>query len=140
MNWLRALIFLVASTASLAAPVPDSHVTITLVRWPFMCSLSDPAELLIRDVAAELGARVEVKIEEYGRSELARRSRIKRFPVVFVDGQLLARPEDFGFDDGADGQRGKYVPWRDTANQRRFRDDLKAVALKRLGGSVIAHP
>lgn len=126
---LAALPLLLALMAPASAP-PPAEVTITLVRWPFMCTLSDPTELLIRDVAATLGDRVNVAVDNYGQSELARRAHVERFPVVFVGDDLFAAPEDFGF--GANGTRGRYVPWTDPRNQRRFRDDLEALVRKRL--------
>jgi hypothetical protein len=128
--------------AALAAPAsaPPAEVTITLVRWPFMCTLSDPTELLIRDVAATLGDRVKVVVDNYGKSELARRAGVERFPVVFVGDDLFAAPEDFGF--GANGTRGRYIPWKDPGNQRRFHDDLEALVRKRLDatGGILDRP
>jgi len=116
---------------------PDAAVTITLVRWPFMCSLSDPVELLARDVAASVGGRVVVSIERYGTSAIAARHRVRQFPVVFVGDQLVAQPADFGLgDDGRTGE-GRYVPWREPANQRRFREDLLAVVRRQLDRTAI---
>jgi thiol-disulfide isomerase/thioredoxin len=81
--------------------------------------------LLIKDVAAEFGPSVRVVIEEYGNSEMAQRYGVRRYPVVFVDDVLVARPKDFGFAGSEDTSRGRYVPWSESQNQARFKDDLR---------------
>ncbi len=60
--------------------------------------------------------------EDWSDSRLAARYGVKRYPVVFVDEALVARPEDFG---GWGKASGKYHPWRDPATHARFKQDLK---------------
>lgn len=93
--------------------------------------------MLVKNVAAEFNGRVRVAIEEYGNSAMARRFGVRRYPVVFVDDVLLARPKDFGFGGPEDVSGGLYVPWRDPANQRRFKDDLRRAVTRRLKGEAV---
>lgn len=58
--------------------------------------------------------------ENWGNSKLAERYGIKRYPVVFINDILIAKPDDFGWS----GSRGRYKPWRERANQERFKRDL----------------
>jgi thiol-disulfide isomerase/thioredoxin len=88
-------------------------------------------------VAKEFGGRVKVSVEEYGNSGMAARFGVRRYPVVFVDDVLVARPKDFGFGGAEDVSGGLYVPWLDPANQRRFKDDLRRVVEKRLAGEAV---
>jgi len=94
--------------------------------------------LLVKDVAAEFNGRVRVKVEEYGDSAIAKRFGVRRYPVVFVDDVLLARPKDFGFGGAEDISGGLYVPFREPANQRRFKDDVRRTVTRRLGGERVA--
>jgi thiol-disulfide isomerase/thioredoxin len=94
--------------------------------------------LLVRDVAKELGSAVKVSVEEYGDSPMAKRFGVRRYPVVFVDDVLFARPKDFGFGGKDDVSGGLYVPWLDPANQRRFKDDLRRAVSRRLAGENVA--
>ncbi len=71
--------------------------------------------------------------ENYGNSRLAKRYGIKRYPVIFVDDALLARPEDFG---GWGKASGKYHPWREAASHARFKQDLKRMIDLTLRGRV----
>lgn len=73
--------------------------------------------------------------ENYGNSRLAERYGIKRYPVLFVDEVLVARPEDFG---GWGKGSGKYHPWRDPANHMRFKQDLKRMIDLTLRGRSLA--
>jgi thiol-disulfide isomerase/thioredoxin len=93
--------------------------------------------LLVRDVAKELGPRVRVSVEEYGNSDMARRFGVRRYPVVFVDDVLFARPKDFGFGGAEDTSGGLYLPWLEPANQRRFKDDLRKTVTRRLSGEKV---
>ncbi len=93
--------------------------------------------MLVRDVAKEFGSRVKVSVEEYGSSDMARRFGVRRYPVVFVDDVLFARPKDFGFGGADDAGAGLYVPWLDPANQRRFKDDLRRTVSRRLAGEKV---
>src|SRR6185312_10186818 len=68
---------------------------------------------------------------------MATRFGVRRYPVVFVDDVLFARPKDFGFG-GPEDVGGAYVPWLDPGNQRRFKADLHAAVARRLSGATIA--
>jgi len=89
-------------------------------------------------VAKDFAGRVKVSVEEYGSSEMARRFGVRRYPVVFVDDVLFARPKDFGFGGADDVSGGLYVPWLDPANQHRFKDDLRRAVTRRLAGEAVA--
>lgn len=78
--------------------------------------------MLVKAVVANYPGRVRFVSEDYGNSELARRFGIRRYPVIFVDEALLARPEDFG---GWGKASGKYHPWREAASHARFKQDLQ---------------
>lgn len=77
--------------------------------------------MLIKDVVENYKGRVRFANENWGDSKLAERYGVKRYPVVFVDEALVARPEDFG---GWGATTGKYHPWKDQANQAKFKKDL----------------
>jgi thiol-disulfide isomerase/thioredoxin len=94
--------------------------------------------LLVRDVAQEFGGKVKVAIEEYGNSPTATKYGVRRYPVVFVDDVLVARPKDFGFGGADDVSGGLYVPWLEPANQRKFKDDLRRTVARRLTGEKVA--
>ena len=94
--------------------------------------------MLIKDVASELGDRVKVVTEEYGNSPTAQKWGVRRYPVVFVDDVLVARPKDFGFTGEDDKSKGLYVPWRDPASQQRFKADLRRMVELRLKGEYVA--
>jgi thiol-disulfide isomerase/thioredoxin len=93
--------------------------------------------LLIKDVASEFGDRVKVNTEEYGNSATAEKWGVRRYPVVFVDDVLVVRPKDFGFAGEEDKSKGLYVPWRDPANQQRFKADLRTMVEMRLKGQRV---
>ncbi|HEX9001068.1 MAG TPA: TlpA disulfide reductase family protein [Blastocatellia bacterium] len=78
--------------------------------------------MLAKDVVESYRGRARFVSENWGSSRLAERYGIKRYPVIFVDEVLLARPEDFG---GWGRASGKYHPWRDPATHLRFKQDLK---------------
>ncbi len=80
--------------------------------------------MLAKDVVESYKGRARFVSENYGSSRLAERYGIKRYPVLFVDDVLVARPEDFG---GWGQASGKYHPWRDPATHARFKQDLKKV-------------
>ena len=92
----------------------------------------------MKDVASEFNGRVRVKVEEYGDSALAKRFGVRRYPVVFVDDVLLARPKDFGFGGPEDISGGLYVPFREPANQRKFKEDVRRTVARRLAGERVA--
>lgn len=92
--------------------------------------------MLIKDVASQFGDRVKVVTEEYGNSPTAQKWGVRRYPVVFVDDVLVARPKDFGFSGEEDTSKGLYVPWRETASQQRFKADLRRMVELRLAGET----
>jgi thiol-disulfide isomerase/thioredoxin len=77
--------------------------------------------LLIKDVVESYKGRVRFVNENWGDSKLAERYGVKRYPVVFVNEAMVARPEDFG---GWGATTGKYHPWKAPANQAKFKKDL----------------
>jgi thiol-disulfide isomerase/thioredoxin len=81
--------------------------------------------LLIQEVIAKYPQRVTFVNENFGSSKLAERFGVQRYPAVFVDDVLIARPRDFGyFGDGE--KEGRYAPWvRNPQNQAKFQSDLK---------------
>ena len=93
--------------------------------------------MLIKDVAGEFGAGVRVVTEEYGNSPMATRFGVRRYPVVFVDDVLVARPKDFGFAGPDDKSPGLYVPWREPASQQRFKTDLRRIVQRRIQGERV---
>ena len=74
-------------------------------------------------MAARYPGRVNFVSENFGASKLAERFGVKGYPAVFVDGVLVAAPREFGFFGEGEGG-GRYAPWRDAANQAKFRADL----------------
>jgi len=85
-----------------------------------------------------MGSGVKVSIEDYGHSPMATRFGVRRYPVVFVDDVLFARPKDFGFGGQDDTSGGVYVPWLDPVNQRRFKSDLRGLIERRLAGETVS--
>jgi thiol-disulfide isomerase/thioredoxin len=83
--------------------------------------------LLAQEVIDEYGDNVEFVEENFGESELADRFGVKRYPAVFVNEVLVARPSDFGFygTEGKGSDRGRYTPWRDAKSHAKFKQDLK---------------
>src|SRR5262245_23658846 len=68
---------------------------------------------------------------------MATRFGVRRYPVVFVDDVLVARPKDFGFGGAEDVSGGLYVPWLEPSNQRKFKDDLRRTVTRRLTGETV---
>lgn len=88
--------------------------------------MSDPAGLLAQSVVNSYGGKVAFAVENYGDSELARRFGVTRYPAIFVDDILVAKPKDFGFYGKGEGSGdGRYTPWKDAASHEHFRTDLK---------------
>lgn len=81
--------------------------------------------MLIQEVIANYPERVTFVNENFGSSKLAERFGVQRYPAVFVDDVLIARPRDFGyFGDGE--KEGRYAPWvRNPQNQAKLQSDLK---------------
>ncbi len=74
----------------------------------------------------ELGGRARFTVENYGDSQLARRSGVTRYPALFVDDVLVVTPKDLGFfgkGEGPDG--GRYAPLKSAASHERLRADLR---------------
>lgn len=80
--------------------------------------------------------RAQFKVEDFGASPLATRFGIDRYPAVFVDEALVARPNDFGGWDNLEG--GKYVPFNSVENRRKFQRDLRRMIEIRLAGGELA--
>lgn len=89
-------------------------------------------------MASEFGDRVKIVTEDYGDSPTAEKWGVRRYPVVFVDDVLVARPKDFGFKGEDDKSAGLYVPWQQPGNQQRFKADLKRMVEMRLRGEHVA--
>ena len=87
-------------------------------------------------MVAELGERVQFRVEDFGGSPLATRFGIDKYPAIFVDDALVARPEDFYAWGGP--ETGRYVPWQDVARRRLFQDDLRRMIRARLAGGEVA--
>jgi thiol-disulfide isomerase/thioredoxin len=65
-------------------------------------------------------------VENYGNSDLAKRFGVTRYPAIFVEDVLVAKPKDFGFyGKGEGGGEGRYTPWKDARSHERYRTDLK---------------
>ena len=64
--------------------------------------------------------KVRFVSENFGASKLAERFGVTRYPAVFVEDVLVARPNDFGFF-GRGEKSGRYTPWRNAASQARFK-------------------
>lgn len=89
--------------------------------------------MLVQEVASGYAGKVHFITENFGASKLADRFGVTRYPAVFVDDILVARPRDFGFL--AQGEKaGRYAPWRNAENQARFKADLKRMINQVLAG------
>ncbi len=92
--------------------------------------------MLAKEVVRSYGERATFEVQDFGASPLADRFGIDKYPALFVDEVLVARPEDF-FAWGGNG-KGKYIPWSDVANRRKLQADLKRMIDIRLaGGNVL---
>jgi thiol-disulfide isomerase/thioredoxin len=91
--------------------------------------------LLAKEVAREYGNRVTFAVEDFGASPLADRFGVDKYPALFVDDVLVARPEDFYAWGGAG--KGKYIPWNEVANRRKFQRDVKRMIEVRLDGGAV---
>jgi len=79
--------------------------------------------LLVQEVAAQYPGRVTFVSENFGASALVDRFGVKGYPAVFVDDILVAAPREFGYFGEVEGS-GRYAPWRNEANQAKFKSDL----------------
>ncbi|HYI07645.1 MAG TPA: TlpA disulfide reductase family protein [Thermoanaerobaculia bacterium] len=92
--------------------------------------------MLAKEVVSEYGAKAAFGVEDFGASPLADRFGIDKYPALFVDEVLVARPEDF-YEWGGTA-KGKYMPWSELENRRKFQRDLKKMIEIRLaGGNVL---
>jgi len=86
--------------------------------------------LLARETVRTFGGQATFQSVDWGGSDLPRRYGITRYPVIFVDDVLVAKPDDFGWF----GATGRYAPWRDPDNHMRFQKDLARAIELRLRG------
>lgn len=74
-------------------------------------------------------------VENYGDSALAKRFGVTRYPAIFVDDVLVAKPKDFGFYGKGEGSGdGRYTPWKTAASYDRFQGDLSRMIRLLLAG------
>jgi len=73
-------------------------------------------------VVYRYGSSVEFIEENFGESELAKKHGVTRYPAIFVNDALIARPRDF-YTWGSD-KPGRYTPWTEFRNRDRFQADL----------------
>lgn len=90
--------------------------------------------MLAREVASEY-AHVLFVVEDLGDSPLAERFGVERYPALFIDDALVARPQDFYSWGGPES--GKYVPWGDVKNRRLFQEDIRRLLEMRLRGEEV---
>jgi thiol-disulfide isomerase/thioredoxin len=89
--------------------------------------------LLVQEVVAKYPGKVRFVSENFGASKLADRFGVARYPAVFVQDILVARPSDFGFF-GKGEKAGRYTPWVNADNQARFKTDLTRMVDLALAG------
>ncbi len=89
--------------------------------------------MLIKDVVENYKGRARFVSENWGTSKLAERFGVKRYPVVFVDEMLVAKPEDFG---GWGRNVGRYAPWREASSHEKFKRDLSRMIEIALRGNA----
>jgi len=81
--------------------------------------------LLAQSVVREFAGKVRFVSENYGDSDLAKKFGVTRYPAIFVDDVLVAKPKDFGFYGKGEGSGdGRYSPLKSAASHERFRADL----------------
>lgn len=86
-------------------------------------------------MAARYPGKVTFVSENFGASKLAEKFGVTRYPAVFVQDILVARPRDFGFfGEGEDS--GRYTPWRNAENQAKFKTDLTRMVDMVLAGKT----
>lgn len=91
--------------------------------------------MLAQETVRKYGNRARFVVEDFGASPLAERFGVDKYPAIFVDDALVARPEDF-YAWGKAGS-GKYVPWNDLDNRRKFQSDLQRMIDIRLAGGAV---
>jgi thiol-disulfide isomerase/thioredoxin len=91
--------------------------------------------LLAQEVASRHPGRVRFVEENFGESPLAERFGVEQYPAIFVDEALVAGPWDFFEWPGT--PKGRYTPFRESANRERFFADLSGFVERRLQGEAI---
>ena len=81
------------------------------------------------------GTRAKYVVEDLGASPIATRFGVDKYPAIFVGESLVARPEDFYAWGGP--ETGKYLPWKELANRRRFQADLRKMMDLALAGESV---
>lgn len=81
------------------------------------------------------GTQAKLVVEDYGASPLADRFGVDKYPAVFVDDALIARPEDF-YEWGGSGA-GRYLPWKDPEQRKELQHDLARMIDIRLAGGTL---
>jgi len=80
--------------------------------------------------------KVRFAVEDFGASPLAERFGVDKYPALFVDDALVARPEEFYGWGGP--ENGRYVPWGKLENRKKFQNDLRRMIELRLAGAQLA--
>ena len=86
-------------------------------------------------MVAKYPGKVVFVNENFGASKLAEKFGVTRYPAVFVQDVLVARPTDFGFF-GEGEKSGRYTPWRNADNQAKFKVDLARMVEMALAGKT----
>jgi thiol-disulfide isomerase/thioredoxin len=90
--------------------------------------------LLAQEVIQKYGSKVRFVVEDLGASTLADSFGVDKYPAIFVDDALVARPEDF-YEWGGP-PTGKYLPWKELESRRKFQADLQRMLDIRLAGGT----
>ena len=88
--------------------------------------------MLAQETVRQYGAQAQFAVQDFGASPLAARFGVDKYPAIFVDDALIARPEDFYAWGGP--ETGRYVPWKDPEKRRAFQHDLARMIDIRLAG------
>lgn len=83
----------------------------------------------------QFGGQARFAVQDFGASPLADRFGIDKYPAIFVDDALVARPQDFYAWGGP--ETGKYVPWKDPEKRKEFQHDLARMIDVRLAGGTL---
>ncbi len=89
--------------------------------------------MLAQEVTQKFEGKATFVSENFGSSKLAERFGVTRYPAIFVDDVLIARPRDFGFF-GEGENSGRYTPWRDAKSHEKFKQDLTRMIGMALAG------
>lgn len=91
--------------------------------------------MLAQETTRSYGNRAQFVVQDFGASPLAKRFGIDKYPAIFVDDALVARPEEFYGWGGP--ETGRYVPFTEVVNRRKFQADLKRMIDLRLAGAAV---